>query len=141
MICARQGKRRPLVLEGSHQNLALYVAPCSDSNFIISSNPFTDAIWNGVLPSLSSTPTFAPCSSSTRTTSTLLNTVVRCNGVLPEPSEPETCAFTSAPCSSNNRATLGDDWKILGLSEIGNPSDTSCIGVQPRSLRALTSAL
>ncbi len=81
----------------------------SDNNRTISSFPFSDATWDGVLPSESSASTSAPCANRTRAASSFdgeseySNDENRCNGVWCLLSR----VFGFAPCSSNNRTILG----------------------------------
>src|SRR6266403_5210875 len=58
-----------------------YLAPCSCSNFTISSCPPSDATCNAVLPSSPFTSALAPCSSSRRTASGAPLSEARCKGV------------------------------------------------------------
>jgi hypothetical protein len=79
------GKRRLVLIVWIYCKLRVrdtttccYLAPCSDSIFLISSSP---ASWKAVLPSQVSAATSAPCSSNTRTTSTFPRRAAKCNAV------------------------------------------------------------
>ena len=96
-------------------------APCPSSKDTTSAFSFPLHPWppfaaacNGVIPSLSSAPTFAPCSEQHAvTTPTLPCCAATCNGVTLCPSR----TFTSVPRSSNNRATSqnrGIFWDVHG---------------------------